>query len=172
MKKGQGTEMIKRAFRSIAERPWLRISLAHYCLLPALRQWVHRFCQIIRCARPSAPPRRLPRVALTLIALTIGLTDGCDTTDPGGQRELGKVASLPQAVVQLEATGKGQPMVFARTGDSIWRSEDAGATWAKAKALPSNPMSMAVAKDSSRNKFRFAGSACTVVWPPERGRMV
>lgn len=142
--------MIKRVIRSIIERPWLRIGLAALLLVLGLAP-VGAPILSDNALRQSLGATPAPTASRTYIYRFEDQADGSAAIQRSetGSRDWARVATLPQAVVQIEATGKGQQLVFARSSDSIWRSEDAGVTWAKVKALPSAVMSMAVARETA-----------------------
>jgi HEAT repeat protein len=66
-----------------------------------------------------------------------------ERSDDGGQTWYG-VASLPERVEQMQSVAGDEQSVVARTARTIWVSRDAGATWAQAAALPSEPLALAV----------------------------
>jgi len=58
-------------------------------------------------------------------------------------------AMAPTAVAWRGYDSTLPQRIYARQADGIWVSDDAGTNWSRAGALPSRPLSMAVAKGTS-----------------------
>ena len=55
---------------------------------------------------------------------------------------------IPELVAQLAVNPTNDTVVFARTGASLWRSENSGVSWASVDSLPGRPLALAFAASS------------------------
>jgi hypothetical protein len=67
-----------------------------------------------------------------------------ERSDDGG-KTWHAVAAIPENVAEVMPVPGDEQVVFARSAESVWVSQDGGATWAHTGQLPSRPMSLAVA---------------------------
>ena len=69
------------------------------------------------------------------------------------------VGMIPELVAQLAVNPANDTVVFARTGTSLWHSENSGVSWARIDALPGQPLALALAGSSQPSGVIFAGTA-------------
>jgi HEAT repeat protein len=155
--------MTSTRIRRIMERSWLRVGMAVALLVlgsaavgaPILSDNAHRQASVVTPARTGTPG---------YVYQYVNQPDGTAQIQraTGGFRNWATLSSMPEAVVQLvmvhAASGQGgQNVLYARSVDNIWRSNDSGTNWAKTSSLPSRPLSMAVGYDTPG--LLLAGSA-------------
>lgn len=68
------------------------------------------------------------------------------------------VGVIPEPVAQLEAQPSNDTVVFARTGASLWRSQNSGVSWARIDSLPGRPLALAFAGSRDPAGLIFAGT--------------
>jgi HEAT repeat protein len=68
------------------------------------------------------------------------------------------VGMIPELVAQLTANPANDTVVFARTGASLWRSENSGVSWASVDSLPGRPLALAFAASSGSSGLVYAGT--------------
>jgi HEAT repeat protein/photosystem II stability/assembly factor-like uncharacterized protein len=68
------------------------------------------------------------------------------------------VGMIPELVAQLAVNPTNDTVVFARTGASLWRSENSGASWAPIDSLPGRPLALAFAGSSGPSGLVYAGT--------------
>ena len=150
--------MLVRWVRAVVVRPWLRIPLAVALLMVGLApvgipimsdtSW--------RSVRPAvgAPASSLPSAKPFQYQSEAGSHGNTlvQRSDDGGHT-WHAVAAIPQAVTQLEPVRGDERQVYARSGDTIWVSDDGGSSWARAASLASRPLSMAVSSGAGGSVF-------------------
>jgi HEAT repeat protein/photosystem II stability/assembly factor-like uncharacterized protein len=68
------------------------------------------------------------------------------------------VGMIPELVAQLAVNPTNDTVVFARTGASLWRSENSGVSWASVDSLPGRPLALAFADSSGPSGLVYAGT--------------
>ena len=68
------------------------------------------------------------------------------------------VGMIPELVAQLAVNPANDTVVFARTGASLWRSENSGVSWAPVDSLPGRPLALAFAGSSGPSGLVYAGT--------------
>jgi HEAT repeat protein len=68
------------------------------------------------------------------------------------------VGMIPELVSQLAVNPANDTVVFARTGASLWRSENSGVNWASVDSLPGRPLALAFAGSSGPSGLVYAGT--------------
>ena len=68
------------------------------------------------------------------------------------------VGMIPELVAQLAVNPANDTVVFARTGASLWRSENSGVSWAPIDSLPGRPLALAFAASSGPSGLVYAGT--------------
>ncbi len=149
--------------RTLATRPALRISLAVLLILIGLapigqpilsdsfpRNSASRAPAAAPAAQASEPQAFVYRSTVQGDALT-----QVERSDDGG-KTWHAVASIPENVSEVIAVPGDEQVVYGRSGNAVWVSRDAGASWAHAGQLPSRPMSLAVT--SKGNGAIFVGT--------------
>ena len=68
------------------------------------------------------------------------------------------VGMIPELVAQLAVNPANDTVVFARTGASLWRSENSGVSWAAIDSLPGRPLALAFAGSSGPSGLVYAGT--------------
>ena len=68
------------------------------------------------------------------------------------------VGMISELVAQLAVNPVNDTVVFARTGASLWRSENSGVSWAPIDSLPGRPLALAFAGSSGPSGLVYAGT--------------
>ena len=68
------------------------------------------------------------------------------------------VGMIPELVAQLAVNPTNDTVVFARTGASLWRSENSGVSWAPIDSLPGRPLALVFGASSGPSGLIYAGT--------------
>lgn len=148
--------------RTLATRPALRISLAVLLIVIGFAP-VSQPIFSDSSWRTAAAPARQANAPATLEPAAFAYRANAqgdaltqvERSDDGG-KTWHAVASIPEKVSEVMPVPGDEQVVYGRSGNAVWVSRDAGATWVHSGQLPSRPLSLAVT--SKTNGAVLAGT--------------